>query len=151
MIYEEDAKDFSEMLDAVWGSYGRNQPEKAMKRYWFEKLMKYPLGDVGKAFDRYVSSNRELPQIIDIDKLCKPAHFSITHEPVTIDFEKSKENASNVKKMIESKRTGTNKGKDWADKILANPQNYKAIAISFAKKAKGIQNDEREDGESIFE
>lgn len=151
MIYDEDAKDFSEMLDAVWGSYGRKQPDKPTKRYWFDKLMKYPLGDVGKAFDKYVNSNRELPQIMDIDKLCKPAHFAITHEPVVIDYAKSKEKASNVKKLMESSMNSDKKGKEWADKILANPQNYPAISINYARQVKGVKSDAREDGESIFE
>lgn len=140
MIYEEDAQDFSDMLNAVWGSYGRNPPDKSTKRYWFDKLMKYPLGDVGKAFDRYVDSNRELPHIMDIDKLCKPAHFAITHEPVIIDYEKSKENASNVKKFIASKMKGSNQSTEWAEKILANEQDYKPIAVSYAKQALGIKD-----------
>lgn len=151
MIYPDDAAYFSEVMDASWQSLHRTPVDKATKKYWFNQLQSYPVGDVGNAFHRFVRTNRALPYIDDIVNLCKPAHFSITHEPVIIDYEKSKENANNVKKMMESKRIGTNKGKDWADKILANPQNYKPIAVNFAKQAKGIRNDEREDGESIFE
>jgi hypothetical protein len=51
MIYPDDAKEFSTLMDVTWQSLGRNYVDKPTKQYWFGKLQKYPLGAVANSFD----------------------------------------------------------------------------------------------------
>ena len=126
MIYPDDAKDFSSMMDTTWQSVGRNTVDKATKQFWFGKLQHLALGDVANAFDKYIMSGRDKPpQLTDILHAVKPVEFYKAlpshHDP-------------EIRSAGDHVNTERNY-KAWADKIVANPDRYSYTAVRYAKEA----------------
>jgi hypothetical protein len=135
LIYPDDAKDFSSIMDATWQSIGRNTVDKATKQYWFGKLQHLALGDVANAFDKYIMSGRDKPpQLTDILHAVKPVEF-YKALPNHHDPEIRKEGVEKVNTMIADRANTERNYKAWADKIVANPDRSSYIAVRYAKEA----------------
>jgi|TARA_B110000908_G_C10223013_1_gene436388 hypothetical protein len=135
LIYPDDAKDFSSIMDATWQSIGRNTVDKATKQYWFGKLQHLALGDVANAFDKYIMSGRDKPpQLTDILHAVKPVEF-FKALPSHHDPEIRKDGVDKVNTMIAEHINTERNYKAWADKIIANPDRYSYIAVRYAKEA----------------
>jgi hypothetical protein len=101
MIYPDDAKEFSTLMDVTWQSLGRNYVDKPTKQYWFGKLQKYALGQVANSFDKWIMTSRELPTIDDIIKGCILKDDFVKALPHKRNPEVSKEGLDKIAKVIQ--------------------------------------------------
>jgi hypothetical protein len=137
MIYPDDAKEFSTLMDVTWQSFGRNYVDKPTKQYWFGKLQKYALGTVANSFDNWIVSSKELPTIENIIKGCIPKDDFVKALPYKNNPEVSKEGLDKIAKVISQTIKPKTDYKDWAKRILANPQNFPYQSVAYAKEALG--------------
>lgn len=138
MIYETDAKKFAIMMKVTWQSYGRNNLDKDTLRYWFDKLCKHDLIDVEHAFDEWLKSQKELPTVSDILKLCQHKVTIHARLPSPLSKQANAEYAKEVLDYVKENITPKRDLRDWAHKILASPKGRQDIAIRFAKEALNI-------------
>lgn len=141
MIYPDDAKEFSTLMDVTWQSLGRNYVDKPTKQYWFGKLQKYPLGSVANSFDNWLTSSKELPTINDIVKGCAPKDDFVKALPHKRDPEVSKEGLDKIAKVIQDNIQPKIDYKAWAKRILANPKYFPDYSVKCAKEALGMNHD----------
>lgn len=135
MIYEQDAKNFALMMKVTWQSYGRNGLEKDALRYWFDKLSKHEFIKVSNAFDEWLKSQKELPTVSDILKLCQHKVTIHARLPSPLSKQANQEYAKEVVEFVAKQPKVTRDYKAWARKILANPKNHIDIAVRYAHEA----------------
>lgn len=135
MIYDDDHKQFRIMINVVWQSYGRNNPDSETIRYWFDKLDKHDFSVVSNAFDEWLKSQKDLPTVSDILKLCQ--HKITIHARITspLALESHKRNADEVVAYVAKNIKPERDKRAWAKRIIANPKNHIDIAIRYAKEA----------------
>jgi hypothetical protein len=138
LIYPDDAKEFSGIIDVVWQSLGRNSVDKTTKQYWFSKLQHLPMGDVSALFDKWLLTEKELPTINDILHMAKPRDY-YKQLPAPKNMESSIEGLKKMEKAISqvSKKTDM---RHWAKVIIANPKNYPDISLKLAREAMGVKS-----------
>jgi hypothetical protein len=139
MIYPDDAKEFSTLMDVTWQSLGRNYVDRPTKLYWFNKLQKYALGQVANSFDKWImtrtENNKDLPTIDDIIKGCIVKDDFVKALPYKNNPEISKDGLDKIAKVISQTLKPKTDYKAWAKRILANPQNFPAQSVAYAKEA----------------
>jgi hypothetical protein len=136
MIYPDDAKQFSIMMDVTWQSNHRNPVDKQTKRYWFDKLQHLPMGDLEIAFDYWIMHNKEkLPTIPEIIDLCKPKPQFNKALPKPKNDEVSQAGVEKINKVIAENIKPKIDHKKWARQILDNPSKCADIAVRHAKEA----------------
>jgi len=137
LIYPDDAKEFSTLMDVTWQSFGRNYVDKPTKQYWFGKLQKYALGTVANSFDKWLLSSKELPTIDDIIKGCIPKDDFVKALPYKNNPEVSKEGLDKIAKVISQTIKPKTDYKAWAIRVLANPSRFPSKSVIAAKEAMG--------------
>jgi len=140
LIYPDDAKEFSGIMDIVWQSLGRNTVDKTTKQYWFSKLQHLPMGEVSNLFDSWLMTEKELPTVNDIMHMAKPREY---HKalPAPRNEEVSREGLAKINQVVADGVKPKKDMKAWAKRILATPKNYPDIAIRFAKEALEIKDE----------
>jgi len=133
----QNKSNFKQMMDTLSTLYQKPALDVDTLRVWFAKLEKFEFEVVTKAFDKWVDSNKFFPSIFDILQLCreKPIEFVQLKAP-TLTKQQNHQYSHEVLKFMAEQQT--NKPKDmkaWAKKIMANPKNYPAISLKFAKEA----------------
>ena len=128
---------FKQMMDTVTTLYQKQSLDQDTLRVWFAKLEKYEFNVVTKAFDKHVDSSKFMPTVFDILQFCreKPIEFVQLQAPKLSKQQNHKYSHEVLKFMAEQ---DNNKPKDmraWAKRIIANPKNYPAISLKFAKEA----------------
>lgn len=139
MIYEQDRKSFATVMKVTWQSYGRNNLERDTLRYWFDKLTKYELIEVERAFDEWLKSQKELPTVSDILKLCQHKVTIHARLPSPLSKQANAEHAKEVVDYVKDQIKPKRDMKAWAKKILGSPKNYPDISIRFAKQALNME------------
>jgi len=133
----QDKIAFKQVMDTVSALYQRPQLDIDTLRVWFGKLEKFEFNVVTKAFDKWVDNNKFMPTIFDILQICreKPIEFAQLQAPKLTRQQNHQYSHEVLKFMAEQQ---SNKPKDmraWAKRIIANPKNYPAISLKFAKEA----------------
>ena len=133
----QNKSNFKQMMDTLSTLYQKPALDVDTLRVWFAKLEKFEFEVVTKAFDKWVDSNKFFPSIFDILQLCreKPIEFVQLKAP-TLTKQQNHQYSHEVLKFMAEQQT--NKPKDmkaWAKRIMANPKNYPAISLKFAKEA----------------
>jgi hypothetical protein len=120
----------------TWQSYGRNKPDSQTMRFWFDKLINYDLRTVADAFDKWLITQKELPTVSEILKLCQPVTPIYNAIAKKTNREANKQYAENVVNFVQenTKKSGRNWIKFWEDK-LNNPKGQSEIVLRFAKDA----------------
>lgn len=137
MIYENDSKQFALMMKVTWQSYGRNGVDRDTLRYWFDKLVAHEFKDVSNAFDEWIKSQKELPAVSEIIKLCQ--HKVVIHArlPSPLAIESNKRHADEVVAYVAKNIKPVVDKKQWArdlisgKKISKNPE----VALPIARAA----------------
>lgn len=142
MIYPDDAKAFSTVMDIVWQSCHKTSVDKQTKQYWFSKLQHIPIGDVENAFDRWLIENTKLPTLNDILSMCKPKQDFYKALPSIRNEEIQQQGLAKINRIVEESLKEKVDLREWARKILLKPKNYPDISIKFAKEALGMAIDE---------
>ena len=127
------------MMDTLTTLYQKQPLDQDTLRVWFAKLEKYEFNVVTKAFDKHIDNSKFFPSIFDILQLCreKPIEFARLEAP-KLSKEANAVYAANVNKFVQDIKSEDKKLKDmraWAHRIIANPKNYPAISLEFAKEA----------------
>jgi hypothetical protein len=135
----EDKISFKSMMDTLASIYQKQPLDQNTLRVWFYKLEKFEFSIVTKAFDKHIDNNKFFPSIFDILQLCreKPIEFARLEAP-KLSKEANAVYAANVNKFVQDIKNEDKKLKDmraWAHRIIANPKNYPAISLEFAKEA----------------
>jgi hypothetical protein len=130
---------FKSMMDTLTTLYQKQPLDQDTLRVWFAKLEKYEFNVVTKAFDKHIDNSKFFPSIFDILQLCreKPIEFARLEAP-KLSKEANAVYAANVNKFVQDIKSEDKKLKDmraWAHRIIANPKNYPAISLEFAKEA----------------
>jgi hypothetical protein len=145
LIYPDDAKEFSTLMDVTWQSLGRNYVDKPTKQYWFGKLQKYALGVVANSFDKWImtrtENNKDLPTIDDIIKGCIVKDDFVKELPHKRNPEVSKEGLDKIAKVIQDNIQPKTDYKAWANRILANPKYFPEYSVKCAKEALRMNHD----------
>ena len=133
----QDKIAFKQVMDTVTALYQKPQLDIDTLRVWFGKLEKFEFNVVTKAFDKWVDNNKFMPTIFDILQICreKPIEFAQLQAPKLTRQQNHQYSHEVLKFMAEQQ---SNKPKDmraWAKRIIANPKNYPAISLKFAKEA----------------
>ena len=133
----QDKSNFKQVMDTVTALYQKPQLDIDTLRVWFAKLEKFEFNVVTKSFDKWVDNNKFMPTVFDILQLCreKPIEFVQLQAPKLTRQQNHQYSHEVLKFMAEQQ---SNKPKDmrvWAKKIIANPKNYPAISLKFAKEA----------------
>ena len=135
----EDKISFKSMMDTLASIYQKQPLDQNTLRVWFYKLEKFEFSIVIKAFDKHIDNSKFFPSIFDILQLCreKPIKFARLEAP-KLSKEDNAGYAANVNKFVQDIKIEDKKLKDmraWAHRIIANPKNYPAISLEFAKEA----------------
>jgi hypothetical protein len=135
----EDKIIFKSMMDTLTTLYQKQPLDQNTLRVWFYKLEKFEFSIVTKAFDKHIDNSKFFPSIFDILQLCreKPIEFARLEAP-KLSKEANAVYAANVNKFVQDIKSEDKKLKDmrsWAHRIIANPKNYPAISLEFAKQA----------------
>jgi hypothetical protein len=135
----EDKISFKSMMDTLASIYQKQPLDQNTLRVWFYKLEKFEFSIVTKAFDKHIDNSKFFPSIFDILQLCreKPIEFAKLEAP-KLSKEANAVYAANVNKFVQDIKIEDKKLKDmraWAHRIIANPKNYPAISLEFAKEA----------------
>jgi hypothetical protein len=135
----EDKISFKSMMDTLASIYQKQPLDQNTLRVWFYKLEKFEFSIVTKAFDKHIDNSKFFPSIFDILQLCreKPIEFARLEAP-KLSKEANAVYAANVNKFVQDIKSEDKKLKDmraWAHRIIANPKNYPAISLEFAKEA----------------
>jgi hypothetical protein len=112
LIYETDGKQFATIMVVTWQSYGRNKPEGPTMRFWFDKLIGFDFTTVSNAFDEWLKTQKELPTVNEILKLCQPKEDVYKALPRPVSNKKNAEYAENVISFI-AENTEKKKGRNW--------------------------------------
>jgi hypothetical protein len=134
-----DKISFKSMMDTLASIYQKQPLDQNTLRVWFYKLEKFEFNIVTKAFDKHIDNSKFFPSIFDILQLCreKPIEFARLEAP-KLSKEVNAVYAANVNRFVQDNIIEDKKLKDmraWAHKIIANPKNYPAISLEFAKEA----------------
>jgi hypothetical protein len=126
-------------MDTLASIYQKQPLDQNTLRVWFYKLEKFEFSIVTKAFDKHIDNSKFFPSIFDILQLCreKPIEFARLEAP-KLSKEANAVYAANVNKFVQDIKSEDKKLKDmraWAHRIIANPKNYPAISLEFAKEA----------------
>jgi hypothetical protein len=135
----EDKISFKSMMDTLASIYQKQPLDQNTLRVWFYKLEKFEFSIVTKAFDKHIDNSKFFPSIFDILQLCreKPIEFARLEAP-KLSKEANAVYAANVNRFVQDNIIEDKKLKDmraWAHRIIANPKNYPAISLEFAKEA----------------
>ena len=135
----EDKISFKSMMDTLASIYQKQPLDQNTLRVWFYKLEKFEFSIVTKAFDKHIDNSKFFPSIFDILQLCreKPIEFARLEAP-KLSKEANAVYAANVNRFVKDNKSEDKKLKDmraWAHRIIANPKNYPAISLEFAKEA----------------
>ena len=135
----EDKISFKSMMDTLASIYQKQSLDQNTLRVWFYKLEKFEFSIVSKAFDKHIDNSKFFPSIFDILQLCreKPIEF-VRLEAPKLSKEANAVYAANVNRFVQDNIIEDKKLKDmraWAHRIIANPKNYPAISLEFAKEA----------------
>jgi predicted transglutaminase-like cysteine proteinase len=138
-MIEQDKIAFRDMMNSVTTIYNKQHLDKDTLRIWFSKLQRFDFPSICKAFDRWVDSEKKMPTPTDIISLCqvKFVEFAKLPKPA-ISAEHSKKYIENLHRVIAEVNAQLEKPKDmkeWARRILKNPNKYPAISAEFAKEA----------------
>jgi hypothetical protein len=139
LIYENDSKQFALMMKVTWQSYGRNGLEREALRYWFDKLIGYDFTEVSNAFDQWIKTQKELPTVSEILKLCQ--HKVTIHARIAspLAVESNKHHADNVVAYVAKNIKPERDKRAWARKILDNPKNYPDVSFKLATEALNLK------------
>jgi hypothetical protein len=134
-----DKISFKSMMDTLASIYQKQPLDQNTLRVWFYKLEKFEFSIVTKAFDKHIDNSKFFPSIFDILQLCreKPIEFARLEAP-KLSKEANAVYAANVNRFVQDNKSEDKKLKDmrdWAHRIIANPKNYPAISLEFAKEA----------------
>jgi hypothetical protein len=134
LIYPDDAKEFSGVMDIVWQSLGRNVIDKNTKQYWFGKLQHLPMGDVSGLFDKWLMTEKELPTVNDILHMAKPREF---HKALAAprNEEVAQAGLKKIEQVVATGLKGKKDYKGWARQIIGNPSAYPDISLRYAQEA----------------
>jgi hypothetical protein len=134
---EQDKMAFKQMMVAMTNLYNKPALEKDVLRIWWAKLERYDNQIVFAAFDKFTTSSIKFPTPADIVDLCKAPKIEYAQLPTPkLNKEQNKEYADNLVKAINEQIYEDKKDwKAWAKRIMANPKNYPAISLEFAKEA----------------
>jgi hypothetical protein len=135
----DDKISFKSMMDTLASVYQKQPLDQDTLRVWFYKLEKFEFNIVTKAFNKHIDSSKFFPSIFDILQLCreKPIEFARLEAP-KLSKEANAVYAANVNRFVQDNMIEEKKLKDmraWAHRIIANPKNYPAISLEFAKEA----------------
>jgi hypothetical protein len=135
----DDKIGFKQMMDTVTTLYQKQPLDLDTIRVWFHKLERFEFSIVTKAFDKHIDNSKFFPSIFDILQLCreKPIEFARLKAP-KLSKEENAVYAANVNRFVKDNKIEDKKLKDmraWAHRIIANPKNYPAISLEFAKEA----------------
>ena len=135
----EDKISFKSMMDTLASVYQKQPLDQDTLRVWFYKLEKFEFSIVTKAFNKHIDNSKFFPSIFDILQLCreKPIEFARLEAP-KLSKEANAVYAANVNRFVQDNKIEDKKLKDmraWAHRIIANPKNYPAISLEFAKEA----------------
>ena len=135
----EDKISFKSMMDTLASVYQKQALDQDTLRVWFYKLEKFEFSIVTKAFNKHIDNSKFFPSIFDILQLCreKPIEFARLEAP-KLSKEANAVYAANVNRFVQDNIIEDKKLKDmraWAHRIIANPKNYPAISLEFAKEA----------------
>ena len=135
----EDKISFKSMMDTLASIYQKQPLDQNTLRVWFYKLEKFEFSIVTKAFDKHIDNSKFFPSIFDILQLCRenPIEFARLEAP-KLSKEANAVYAANVNRFVKDNKSEDKKLKDmraWAHRIIANPKNYPAISLEFAKEA----------------
>jgi len=130
-------QDFKSMMDTVTTLYQKHPFDQDTLRVWFAKLEKYDFNVVTKAFDKHVDSSKFMPTVFDILQFCreKPIEFVQLQAPKLSKQQNHEYSHEVLKFMAEQDNNKPKDMKAWAKRIIANPKNYPAISLKFAKDA----------------
>jgi len=137
---QDDKTSFKSMMDTVTSLYQKHNLDIDTLRVWFHKLDKYEFNVITKAFDKWVDGNKFMPTVFDILQLCreKPVEFVQLQAP-KLNNQQNKAQADKLLAMVHEKMPQEDKKlndmRAWARRIMANPKNYPAISLAFAKEA----------------
>ena len=134
-----DKISFKSMMDTLASIYQKQPLDQNTLRVWFYKLERFEFTIVTKAFDKHIDNSKFFPSIFDILQLCreKPIEFARLEAP-KLSKEANAVYAANVNRFVQDNKSEEKKLKDmraWAHRIIANPKNYPAISLEFAKEA----------------
>ena len=134
-----DKISFKSMMDTLASIYQKQPLDQNTLKVWFYKLEKFEFSIVTKAFDKHIDNSKFFPSIFDILQLCreKPIEFARLEAP-KLSKEANAVYAANVNRFVQDNKIEDKKLKDmraWAHRIIANPKNYPAISLEFAKEA----------------
>jgi hypothetical protein len=134
--YENDRDQFALMMKVTWQSYGRNGLERETMRYWFDKLINYEFDEVSKAFDLWIKSQKELPTVSDILKLCQHKVTIHARLPSPLSQESNQAHAKEVVQYVAEHIKAPIDRRQWArDLVSGKKKSNWDNAINFAKEA----------------
>lgn len=136
-MQEQDKTGFRDMMNSLCTIYGKQSLDKDTLRIWFYKLEKYEFNEVTKAFDKHVDTSKFMPTPSDILTLVKekPIQYMALQAPKLSKEQNHKYSHEVLKFIAEQENNRPKDMRAWAKRIIANPKNYPAISLKFAKEA----------------
>ena len=134
-MIDTDKLAFKNMLVALFSINNKPTPDKDIMRMWWHKLERFEFKVVGRAFDTWTDTPSKLPQPAEIVALCRPREQEYKALPPPVSKSDNKLHSVDLVKLANESVGKPRDMKDWARKIIANPQNYPDISLRIAKEA----------------
>ena len=136
-MIEQDKIGFKQMMNTVTSLYQKQPLDIDTLRIWFHKLEKFEFNEVTKAFDKWVDTSKFMPTPADILTLAKekPIQYMALQAPKLTKEQNHKYSHEVLKFIAEQENNKPKDMRGWAKRIIANPKNYPAISLKFAKEA----------------
>lgn len=133
-MIESDKKLFKQTLDLMCDGFNETRFEKETLKTWFDKLIDYSIDDLISKIDLYCEEHKKIPALADLIEKHSVTIKPRNETPLTLDNKKAY--MSEFKN--EANKFKSDKGKDWARKILNSPKGKSPLQLKYAREALGL-------------
>ena len=135
---DSNKKEFWTMMNVCMELTNHPPLSKEAIVVWYTKLKHLDFNDISNAVDKWLIDSTKPPTVKDILDLCKPKPTIFAKLPSPLAIAENHRHAQEIKVAVDKMTKPKRDYKDWARRIIANPERYPEISLKFAKEALNV-------------